>query len=107
MTNHLFDGLFVDNAASLFIDPSSFSDNDKNGIIWPISIAPFEVIITPVNKDDADVVRVAEDLYTELTAESEIQLIYPADLVVTSNYQEVSQSEFPQGKQVILRESQV
>jgi len=41
--------------------------NDENGIIWPISIAPFEVIVTPVNQDDPDVVRVAEDLYRTLT----------------------------------------
>lgn len=42
--------------------------NDENGIIWPISIAPFEVIITPVNQDDPDVVRVAGNLYNQLTA---------------------------------------
>jgi prolyl-tRNA synthetase len=41
--------------------------NDEYGIIWPISIAPFEVIVTPVNQDDPDVVRVAEDLYRTLT----------------------------------------
>jgi prolyl-tRNA synthetase len=41
--------------------------NDENGIIWPISIAPFEVIVTPVNQDDPDVVRVADELYRRLT----------------------------------------
>ena len=41
--------------------------NDENGIIWPISIAPFEVIVTPVNQDDPDVVRVADELYRKLT----------------------------------------
>jgi prolyl-tRNA synthetase len=41
--------------------------NDENGIIWPISIAPFEVIVTPVNQDDPDVVWVADDLYRTLT----------------------------------------
>ncbi len=40
--------------------------NDENGIIWPISIAPFEVIITPVNQDEPDVVRVADELYRKL-----------------------------------------
>ena len=42
-------------------------DNDDNGIIWPISIAPFEVIVTPVNQDDPDVVRVADELYRKLS----------------------------------------
>ena len=41
--------------------------NDENGIIWPISIAPFEVIVTPVNQDEPDVVKVAEELYHRLT----------------------------------------
>ena len=40
--------------------------NDDNGIIWPISIAPFEVLITCVNQDDNEVVNVAEDIYQQL-----------------------------------------
>jgi prolyl-tRNA synthetase len=40
--------------------------SDKNGIIFPISIAPFEVLITCVNQDDKDVAKVAEDIYQQL-----------------------------------------
>jgi prolyl-tRNA synthetase len=40
--------------------------NDADGIIWPISIAPFEVIVTCVNQDDEQVARAAEDLYKQL-----------------------------------------
>ena len=40
--------------------------NDNNGIIWPISIAPFEVLVTSVNQEDKKVVRVAEDIYQQL-----------------------------------------
>jgi prolyl-tRNA synthetase len=40
--------------------------NDENGIIWPISIAPFEAIVTPVNQDDPDVVRVSQEIYDKL-----------------------------------------
>jgi prolyl-tRNA synthetase len=40
--------------------------NDDNGIIFPISIAPFEVIIVSVNQDDAEVVKAAEDIYKQL-----------------------------------------
>jgi prolyl-tRNA synthetase len=40
--------------------------NDDNGIIFPISIAPFEVIIVSVNQDDADVVNAGEKIYNEL-----------------------------------------
>jgi len=42
--------------------------NDKNGIIWPISIAPFEVLVTCVNQDDESVAEVAEDIYQQLLA---------------------------------------
>jgi prolyl-tRNA synthetase len=40
--------------------------NDDNGIIFPISIAPFEVIIVSVNQDDAEVVGAADKIYGEL-----------------------------------------
>jgi len=40
--------------------------NDKNGIIWPISISPCEVIITSVNQDDEEVAGIAEDIYEQL-----------------------------------------
>jgi len=40
--------------------------NDDNGIIWPISIAPFEVLVTSVNQDDDKVARVAEEIYRQL-----------------------------------------
>jgi prolyl-tRNA synthetase len=40
--------------------------NDDNGIIFPISIAPFEVIIVSVNQDDAEVVKAADKIYGEL-----------------------------------------
>lgn len=54
--------------------------NDENGIIWPISIAPFEVIVTPVNQDDADVVRVSQELYDKLTAAGVEVLLDDRDL---------------------------
>jgi prolyl-tRNA synthetase len=40
--------------------------NDANGIIFPISIAPFEVIISCVNQDDKEVVDTAEEIYRQL-----------------------------------------
>ena len=40
--------------------------NDENGIIWPISIAPFEVLVTSVNQDEEGVARTAEKIYQQL-----------------------------------------
>ncbi|HST20338.1 MAG TPA: proline--tRNA ligase, partial [Blastocatellia bacterium] len=42
--------------------------NDEAGIIWPASIAPFHVIITPVNIKDETLVSAAEKIYNELQA---------------------------------------
>jgi prolyl-tRNA synthetase len=42
--------------------------NDEAGIVWPPSIAPFHVIITPVNIKDADQLRVAQNLYEQLNS---------------------------------------
>jgi len=43
--------------------------NDDNGIIWPISIAPFEVLVVCVNQDDEEVAKVAENIYQQLLNE--------------------------------------
>jgi prolyl-tRNA synthetase len=40
--------------------------SDKNGIIFPISIAPFEVLITCVNQDEEDIAKAAEYIYNRL-----------------------------------------
>jgi prolyl-tRNA synthetase len=39
---------------------------DEKGIIWPISIAPYEVLIVPTNPKDEAVVKTAETIYNEL-----------------------------------------
>jgi len=40
---------------------------DDDGIIWPISIAPYEVIIVPAGNND-EIIGASEKLYNELTA---------------------------------------
>ena len=40
--------------------------NDENGIIWPISIAPFQVLVTCVNQEDPQVAGIAEKIYRQL-----------------------------------------
>jgi prolyl-tRNA synthetase len=39
---------------------------DKDGIIWPVAIAPYHAIVTIPNINDAQQVQIAEKLYTEL-----------------------------------------
>ncbi len=40
--------------------------NDEHGIIWPPTIAPYQVLIVPVNVKDARSMDIAEELYTAL-----------------------------------------
>jgi prolyl-tRNA synthetase len=43
--------------------------HDDNGIIWPISVAPYTVCITPLNvAPDGAVMQLAEKIYADLTA---------------------------------------
>ena len=45
-------------------------DNDKDGIIWPLSVAPYQVCITPLAvKPDSQAMQLAEKFYAELTAQ--------------------------------------
>lgn len=41
--------------------------HDDNGIIWPMSVAPYHVIITLVKPKDEEQAKVAEEIYTSLT----------------------------------------
>ena len=43
-------------------------NNDVNGIIWPLPLAPYQVIITPVNVNEGAVFQAAEKIYNELLA---------------------------------------
>ena len=45
-------------------------NNDENGIIWPMSIAPFTLAIVPINPHKSEAVKkVAEELYNDLTSQ--------------------------------------
>ena len=44
-------------------------NHDEDGIIFPISIAPFHVYLLPVNTNDPEVMGVSERLYEELEGE--------------------------------------
>jgi prolyl-tRNA synthetase len=43
-------------------------NHDERGIIWPVSIAPFEVVVVPLNTNEPEIVAFAEQVYTELCA---------------------------------------
>jgi len=50
-------------------------NHDKDGIIWPMSLAPFQVHLMTLAANDAEVVAAADRLYKELTAAG-IEVLY-------------------------------
>jgi len=44
-------------------------NNDENGIIWPMPLAPYHVIVTPINVNEKEVMAAAENLYGAMLKE--------------------------------------
>ncbi|HHT9130426.1 MAG TPA: proline--tRNA ligase, partial [Candidatus Brocadiaceae bacterium] len=49
--------------------------HDGNGIIWPLSLAPYKVIIIPVNVNDAHSMQMANHIYDDLTNIADIEVL--------------------------------
>ncbi|MGO9215032.1 MAG: His/Gly/Thr/Pro-type tRNA ligase C-terminal domain-containing protein, partial [Syntrophales bacterium] len=41
-------------------------NHDENGIVWPMPLAPYQVIITPVNVNDEKIMKMSVQLYEAL-----------------------------------------
>ncbi|MEU5987814.1 proline--tRNA ligase [Spirillospora sp. NPDC047418] len=57
-------GIGVERAMAAIVE----THNDERGIVWPVSVAPFQVTVVPAQSDDAEVARAAEDVYAGLSA---------------------------------------
>ena len=55
-------GIVVERAIAAIVEANS----DDNGIVWPVSVAPYEVLITVLRADDESTMKAAENLYTQL-----------------------------------------
>ena len=55
-------------------------NHDENGIIFPIPIAPFEVVVLPLQMHESGVVKASEKIYTELSESGLDVLIDDRDL---------------------------
>ena len=44
------------------------TSNDKDGIIWPVALAPYEVLLVPVKVPDEPSMKVAQQLHDQLAA---------------------------------------
>lgn len=43
-------------------------NHDKNGILWPLSIAPFEVVVLPLQMNSEEVMIAGESIYRDLVS---------------------------------------
>jgi prolyl-tRNA synthetase len=44
------------------------TSHDEHGIVWPVSLAPYEVLLVPMKPDDEQTAAVVDDLTGQLTA---------------------------------------
>jgi prolyl-tRNA synthetase len=63
-------GIGVNRTMAAIIEQNS----DENGIIWPMSVAPYHAIVIPVNTKDDTQMELAEKIYSELL-ESGVEVI--------------------------------
>ena len=57
-------GIGVERTAAAIIE----QHHDENGITWPLAVAPYQLVIVPVNIKKAEQMEVAEQLYNEFKA---------------------------------------
>jgi len=55
-------GIGVERAMAAIVE----SHHDDRGIVWPVSVAPFQVVIVVAQPDDADTAKAGEDIYQNL-----------------------------------------
>jgi prolyl-tRNA synthetase len=55
-------GIGVERAMAAIVE----SHHDDRGIVWPASVAPFQVVIVVAQPDDADTAKAGEDIYESL-----------------------------------------
>jgi prolyl-tRNA synthetase len=91
-------------------------NHDAEGMFLPRAIAPFEVILTAANMDDAELVAAAEKLYKEMLANS-IEVLFDeraerpgvkfkdADLIGVPYRVTLGKRKFAQGLAEIFRRS--
>ncbi len=51
------------------------TSHDDNGLIWPLALAPYEVLLLPLNVTDSEVLKVADRYLAELEA-ARVEVLY-------------------------------
>jgi prolyl-tRNA synthetase len=51
------------------------ASHDEKGVIWPASVAPFEVAVVSLRNDDAEVTKICESAYDQLM-KADVDVLY-------------------------------
>lgn len=70
-------------------------NNDENGIIWPMAIAPYEVVVSPVNLKYKEGFDYAVELYEKLKAEGIDVILDDRDLSPGIKFKDADLIGFP------------
>ncbi len=85
-------GIGVSRTAAAAIE----QNNDKNGIIWPAPIAPYEVIVLPLNMKNEAIKNAAQEIYEELKkAGVEVLLDNREDVSAGNKFKDADLIGFP------------
>jgi prolyl-tRNA synthetase len=57
-------GIGVERAMAAIVE----CHHDDRGIVWPVSVAPFSVVVTVAQPEDTEVAKAGESVYEQLTA---------------------------------------
>jgi prolyl-tRNA synthetase len=71
------------------------TSHDADGIIWPISIAPYEAVVVPLNVQDPPVMETAERYYRELQDAGVDVLLDDRDLRAGAKFKDADLVGFP------------
>jgi len=55
-------GIGIERIAACVIEQS----HDKDGIVWPLALAPYQVVVSALNVNNPEIMKAAEGLYAEL-----------------------------------------
>ncbi len=69
--------------------------HDENGLIWPMAIAPYEVVICPLNINEPEVMKEAERYYAELKAAGVDVLLDDRDVRAGVKFKDADLIGFP------------
>jgi len=71
------------------------TNHDEAGILWPVALAPYEVVVIPVNVADAPTSRAAEKLHADLQAAEIEVLLDDRDLRAGVKFKDADLVGFP------------